>query len=100
MRRRGDLARIDGRQAVPWLRKARSLELVVAGSILVTNSYDRRVDIALQLRSGDKTVGAAALRNRSAAGGGSTGVRILLPVDEAALATALAAESNPSWSCR
>ena len=71
---------------------------MVAGSILVTNSYDRRVDIALQLRSGDESVGAAARRDRSAEGERSTAFRILLPVDEAALVTALAAEPNPSSS--
>src|SRR4029077_3589640 len=34
-------------------RKARSLELVIAGGVLVADSHDRRADIALRLKSGD-----------------------------------------------
>ena len=77
-------------------RRARALQLVVAGAVLVTDSYDRRVDIALRLRSGDKVIGTAMLRNHAAEEERSSPFRILLPVDEPTLTAALAAEPRPT----
>src|SRR5687768_1692135 len=39
-------------------RKARSLELLVTGSVLVSESYDRRADIAIRLKSGEAVLGS------------------------------------------
>lgn len=72
-------------------RKDRSLQLLVAGSILVGDSYDRRVDIALRLASGEETVAMQVLRNVSAEEERVTPFRIVVPVDESALAAAYAA---------
>lgn len=76
-------------------RKARSLELVVSGSVLVTDSYDRRVDIALRLRSGDDVLASQILRNQSAEEERSTPFRILLPIAESRLLAAYATEPAP-----
>lgn len=76
-------------------KKARSLELVVSGSVSVIDSYDRRVDIALQLRSGEEKIASQILRNFSAEEERTTPFRILLPVDEARLADAYSAEQAP-----
>ena len=72
-------------------RKDRSLQLLVSGSILVGDSYDRRVDIALRLRSGEETVATQTLRNVSAEEERVTPFRIVVPVDESALSAAYAA---------
>lgn len=76
-------------------RKARSLELVVAGSVSVADSYDRRVDIALQLRSGEEKIAAQTLRNYSTEEERVTPFRILLPVDESKLEAAYSSENAP-----
>ena len=72
-------------------RKARSLELLVTGSISVSDSYDRRVDIALRLRSGEEPLAMQTLRNVSAEEERVTPFRIVVPVDESALSVAYAA---------
>lgn len=72
-------------------RKDRSLQLLVTGSISVGDSYDRRVDIALRLRSGDEAVATQTLRNVSAEEERVTPFRIVVPVDESALSVAYAA---------
>jgi hypothetical protein len=76
-------------------RKARSLELVVSGFVSVTDSYDRRVDIALQLRSGTEKLAAQTLRNSSAEEERVTPFRMLLPVDESKLEAAYSSENPP-----
>jgi hypothetical protein len=76
-------------------KKARSLELIVSGSISVIDSYDRRVDIALQLRSGEEKIASQILRNFSAEEERNTPFSILLSVDEARLAAAYSAEQSP-----
>jgi hypothetical protein len=76
-------------------RKARSLELVISGSVSVTDSYDRRVDIALRLRSGEETIASQTLRNHSTEEERVTPFRILLPVDESKLVAAYSTEHAP-----
>lgn len=76
-------------------KKARSLELIVSGSVSVIDSYDRRVDIALQLRSGEEKIASQILRNFSAEEERTTPFRILLPVEESKLAAAYSAEQAP-----
>jgi hypothetical protein len=76
-------------------RKARSLELIVSGMVAVTDSYDRRVDIALRLRSGEETIASQTLRNYSTEEERVTPFRILIPVDEPKLAIAYSAEQAP-----
>jgi hypothetical protein len=76
-------------------RKARSLELVISGTVSVTDSYDRRVDIALRLRSGEETIASQTLRNHSTEEERVTPFRILLPVDESKLVAAYSAEHAP-----
>jgi hypothetical protein len=76
-------------------RKARSLELVVSGFISVTDSYDRRVDITLQLRNGEEKLSAQTLRNYSTEEERVTPFRILLPVDESKLEAAYSSENPP-----
>jgi hypothetical protein len=76
-------------------KKARSLELIVSGFVSVADSYDRRFDIALQLRSGEERIASQTLRNSSAAEERSTPFRILLPVEESKLVAAYSAEQAP-----
>jgi hypothetical protein len=76
-------------------RKARSLELIIAGMVSVIDSYDRRVDIALRLRSGEETIASQTLRNYSTEEERVTSFRILLPVDESMLVAAYSAEPAP-----
>lgn len=76
-------------------RRARSLELVISGTVSVTDSYDRRVDIALRLRSGEETIASQTLRNHSTEEERVTSFRILLPVDESKLVAAYSAEPAP-----
>ena len=77
-------------------RKSRSLEIVVAGTVWVAASYDRRVDIAVALRSGETNLASNVLRNQSAEEERLTSFRVSLPVDESRLATALAAAPSPT----
>lgn len=77
-------------------RKARSLELLISGAILVRDSYDRRVDIALRLKSGDRVLGSQVLRNYSAEEERSTPFRIILPVSEAELRHAFSSTPAPA----
>lgn len=72
-------------------RKNRSLQLLVTGLISVGDSYDRRVDIALRLRSGEEAVATQTLRNVSAEEERVTPFRVVVPVDESALSAAYAA---------
>jgi hypothetical protein len=76
-------------------RKARSLQLVIAGSVLVIDSYDRRADIALQLRSDEQVLASQALRNYSTEEERLTPFRILLPVDESRLMAAYTEAQPP-----
>lgn len=76
-------------------RKARSLELVVSGLVSVTDSYDRRVDIALRIRSGEEMIASQTLRNYSTEEERVTPFRILIPVDESRLTAAYSAEQAP-----
>ena len=76
-------------------KKARSLELVVSGSVFVADSYDRRVDISLRVRSGDDVLASQILRNHKAEEERSTPFRILLPIVESRLLAAYAAEPAP-----
>ncbi len=75
-------------------RKARTMELVVSGLVLVRDSYDRRIDLAVKIRSGDDELATQWLRNHSAEEERSTPFRILVPVDESRL-TALHATEHP-----
>jgi len=76
-------------------RKARSLELLVTGSVLVSDSYDRRVDIAVRLKSGDAALGSQILRNFRAEEERSSPFRILVPVPEPALVSAYGQQPTP-----
>jgi hypothetical protein len=76
-------------------RKARSMELVVAGSVFVDDSYDRRVDIAVKVRSGGQELAAQTLRHHSAEEERTTPFRVVIPVDEARLTEAAASEHPP-----
>lgn len=76
-------------------RKARSLELILSGFVSVTESYDRRVDIALRLRSGEEKIAAQMLRNLKTEEGRLTPFRILFPVDESKLEATYSSE-NPA----
>lgn len=76
-------------------RKTRSLELVVSGSVFVAASYDRRVDIALRIKSGDDILALQILRNNKAEEERSTPFRIILPVAEPRLLAAYATEPAP-----
>lgn len=77
-------------------RKARSLQLVISGSVFVAESYDRRVDIDLRLKSGDEVLGTQRLRNHKTEEGRSTPFRLFLPVDESRVIAALAAQPAPT----
>jgi hypothetical protein len=76
-------------------RKARTLELVLSGFVLVTDSYDRRIDLAVKIRSGDDELATQWLRNYSAEEERNTPFRILVPVDESRLTAAYATEHPP-----
>jgi hypothetical protein len=76
-------------------RKARSLELVIAGGVLVADSYDRRADVALRLKSGDTILATQTLRNLKAEERRYSPFRILMPVDESSLTAAYAAATAP-----
>jgi hypothetical protein len=76
-------------------RKARSLELIISGMVSVTDSYDRRVDIALRLRSGEETIASQTLRNYSTEEERVTPFRILIPVDEPRLVAAYSGKQAP-----
>jgi hypothetical protein len=77
-------------------RKARSLELVLSGSVLVEESYDRRLDLAVGIKGGDEVLGTQSLRNLSAEERRVTPFRIVVPVGEAKLLAAYAAEPRPT----
>lgn len=72
-------------------REDRSLQLLVTGLISVGDSYDRRVDIALRLKSAEEAVATQTLRNVSAEEERVTPFRVVVPVDESALSAAYAA---------
>lgn len=72
-------------------KKERSLQLLVTGSVLVDDSYDRRVDIALRLKSGEESIAMQTLRNVSAEEERATPFRVVVPVAEPALLAAYSA---------
>lgn len=76
-------------------RKDRSLGLVLSGSAWVEESYDRRVDIAVRIKAGEEVLGSQTLRNVSAEERRITPFRLVVPVDEAKLLAAYAAEPRP-----
>lgn len=77
-------------------RKARAMELLLTGSVLVADSYDRRVDLLAKIRDSEYEYSKQILRNHKAEEGRLTPFRIALPVeDEAGLITALESEGAP-----
>lgn len=76
-------------------RKAPSLELVLSGSVWVAESYDRRVDIALGLKTEGGVLATQTLRNLKAEEGQMVPFRIIVPVEEAKLLAAYGAETPP-----
>lgn len=76
-------------------KRTRSLALVVSGFISVTDSYDRRVDIRLQLKDDEEVLTTGILRNSKAEEGRVTPFRISLLVDEAKLQAAYSPGSAP-----
>lgn len=76
-------------------RKSRTLELVLSGSILVEDSYDRRTDLSVKIQGGNETLGTQTLRNLKTEEQRVTDFRILVAVDEAKLLAAYAAEPRP-----
>ena len=77
-------------------RRARSLELVMAGQAFVAESYDRRIDIGLTILSGDSQIATQVLRNLKAEEKHATPFAIVVPVDEQKLRTAYAAAKQPT----
>ena len=77
-------------------RKARSLDLVLSGSVWVEESYDRRVDITLGIKVGEEVLVSRTIRNQEAEERRVTPFRIVVPMDEAKLLAAYAAEPPPS----
>lgn len=76
---------------------AGELELVVTGAVLVADSHDRRVDIALRLKSGDEVLASETLRNYSVEEGATRPFRLVLPVQESMLDAAYAAQPKPMF---
>lgn len=76
-------------------RKSPSLELVLSGSVWVAESYDRRVDIGVVLKTGDGTLATQTLRNLKAEENQMAPFRIVVPVEEARLLSAYGAEPTP-----
>lgn len=63
--------------------------------VFVSESYDRRVDILLRLKSGEELLASQKLRNHKAEEGITTPFRITLPVDESKLLAAYEVEAPP-----
>ncbi|HXU33875.1 MAG TPA: hypothetical protein VN851_25165 [Thermoanaerobaculia bacterium] len=76
-------------------KKARTLELIVAGLVSIIDSFDRRVDIRLRLKDGDVEIGAGILRNYSTAEERNTEFSVSVPVNEAKLQAAYDSEHGP-----
>ena len=77
-------------------KKSRSLRLVVSGAVLVDESYDRRVDIGLRLKSGGEVLGEQKLRNLKTEEGRSTPFHLIFPVEESRLVATYAASPEPT----
>lgn len=77
-------------------KRSRSLDLVVSGLVFVEDSYDRRVDLALRLKSSERIMASGRLDNYSAEEGRTTKFQLFLPVDESELLSALAADPAPT----
>jgi hypothetical protein len=82
--------RISGRKS------EHALELIISGSVLVEASYDRRVDVAVRVKSGDHVLASQILRNISAEEDRKTSFHVAVPITESALASAYAATVRPS----
>ena len=79
-------------------RKARTLELLLRGAIRVTESVDRRTDLAVRIRNEERVYSAQSLRNHETEEGRSTGFRMALPVeDEAGFLSAIGSEDPPMF---
>ena len=77
-------------------RDARTLELLLRGSIRVTKSVDRRTDLAVRIRNQERVYSAQFLRNHETEEGRSTWFRMALKVeDEAGFLAALGSEHPP-----
>jgi hypothetical protein len=76
-------------------KRTRWVAIVLSGLVLVADSFDRRVDVALRLESGDEVVAAQTLRNLKAEEERATPFRVVMPVDAAALVAAYSAEARP-----
>ena len=76
-------------------KKSRSLALVLLGAVFVADSYDRRFDLALRVKSGNDVLAAQTLRNQSAEEQRIMPFRILLPIAESRLISAYSAEPPP-----
>ena len=77
-------------------RKARELTLVITGSILVADSYDRLVDLAVRLNSQGRELAKSIIRGLSAEEERSTPFRLVVPISETALHEAYTAEAIPT----
>jgi hypothetical protein len=69
-------------------KRARTYELVITGVVVVADSYDRRVDIAFRIRSGEETLLLETLHNLKTEEGRATPFRFDLPSLESRLAAA------------
>lgn len=76
-------------------KKARTLELVLSGLVHVAPSYDRRIDLAVNLRSGEEVFSSETLSNRSAEERRSMPFQVLLGADESGLAAAMSSDKPP-----
>jgi hypothetical protein len=72
-----------------------NLRLTFVGSIHVPDSFDRRVDVNLEIKKGDRLLGSAEAENVKAGEGKYTPFRTVLTLDEAALRGAYASEPRP-----
>ena len=77
-------------------KKARSLQLILSGSISVSDSYDRLVDITVRIKTGETTMVSHPLRNVSAEEERVTPFRIRVPVAEPRLESAYASTVPPT----
>jgi hypothetical protein len=76
-------------------KKARELTLVITGSIFVADSYDRLSDLAIRVKSRDRVIATHVTRGISTEEERTTPFRLVVPITEAALSEALAAEQDP-----
>ncbi len=71
-------------------RKQPGLALEVTGSISVTDSYDRLVDVALRFKNGDQAWASNAIRSLSAEEERVTPFKVVVPTSAAAIEEAFA----------